>query len=220
MAGGQFERGNRRGRGWRPRSRRAGRGPFLAAPGKQAQRQGEGEDSGPVRQGAAGRAALLPSGCLAAERTCREPPPDALPTLVETAWNAGFSRHARCSAPGELAHRACRNPTYAHDPTVWERWSGSALYSGKSEQGRAMTSAEAGRLAGRPRASEEPLTRGQRLVLTMMTAVLVMKALVLVGGILACNALSGQLRDLRAELREGIGDPRAEVADPRDPASP
>ena len=86
------------GRRWRSlRCRRGGSGGRAvrapAAPGEQAQRQGEGDDSDPVRQGVAGRAALLPSVCLAATRTCRESLPDALPRLVGTAWNAGFGRH-------------------------------------------------------------------------------------------------------------------------------
>ena len=79
--------GWRRGFGWR-RDWCAFRA--AAAPGKQAQRQGEGEDSDPVRQGAAGRAALPPSGGLAAARTCRKSPPDALPTLVVLGESGGW----------------------------------------------------------------------------------------------------------------------------------
>ena len=83
-----FRGRGRRGRGWlRGGRRRNGASVHAsAAAGKQDQRHREGENPDRVRQGAAGRAGVLPSGCLAADRTRRESPPDALPTSASPPW--------------------------------------------------------------------------------------------------------------------------------------
>ena len=82
---------------------------------------------------------------------------------------------------------------------------------GESEQDRAMTSAEAGRLAGRPAASREPFGRAERVQLTVLAGMFVLVAAVLSAGAIAFTNLSGQILGLRAEMREEIGGLRAEM---------
>ena len=82
---------------------------------------------------------------------------------------------------------------------------------GESEQDRAMTSAEAGRLAGRPAASREPFGRAERVQLTVLAGMFVLVAAVLSAGAIAFTSLSGQILGLRTEMREEIGGLRAEM---------
>ena len=89
---------------------------------------------------------------------------------------------------------------------------------GASEQGRAMKSAEAGRLAGRPAVAREPLGRVERLQLAVLAGVFVLLAAMLSAGAIAFTNLSGQILGLqeqmgnfRAEVHEEIGGLRAEV---------
>ena len=82
---------------------------------------------------------------------------------------------------------------------------------GASEQGRAMTSAGAGRLTGRPAASREPFGRAERVQLTVLAGMFVLVAAVLSAGAIAFTNLTGQILDLRAEVREEIGGLRAEM---------
>ena len=88
---------------------------------------------------------------------------------------------------------------------------GRSYTPGASEQDRAMTNAEAGRLAGRPRASREPLGRVERVQLTVLAGMFVLVAAVLSAGAIAFTNLSGQILDLRTEMREEIGGLRAEM---------
>ena len=88
---------------------------------------------------------------------------------------------------------------------------GRSYTPGESEPGRAMTSVEAGRLAGRPAASREPLGRAERLHLTVLAGVFALVAAVLSAGAIAFTSLSGQILGLRAEMREEIGGLRAEM---------
>lgn len=74
-----------------------------------------------------------------------------------------------------------------------------------------MTSAEAGRLTGRPAASREPFGRAERVQLTVLAGMFVLVAAVLSAGAIAFTNLSGQILDLRAEMREEIGGLRAEM---------
>ena len=86
----------------------------------------------PILFGKAQRA-VRPCGrraALAAARTCRESPPGALPTLVETAWNAGFPT-GTSGAP----HGARRNPTHPRmAPPAWN--AGFSRHSGPQGRGR------------------------------------------------------------------------------------
>ena len=89
---------------------------------------------------------------------------------------------------------------------------GRSYTPGASEQDRAMTSTEAGRLAGRPAASREPLARAERLHLALLAGVFALVAAVLGANTIALNNLSGQILglqehmgDLRAEMHEEIG---------------
>ena len=82
----------------------------------------------------------------------------------------------------------------------------------EGERGRAMTSTDAGRLAGPARVSREPLGRMERLHLAVLAGVFVLLAAVLSVGAVAFSSLSGQILglqeqigDLRAEMREEIG---------------
>ena len=68
-----------------------------------------------------------------------------------------------------------------------------------------MTSAEAGRLAGRPAASREPLGRAERLQLTVLAGAFALVAAMFGAGAIALNNLSGQILGLRAEMREEVG---------------
>ena len=95
----------------------------------------------------------------------------------------------------------------------------------EGEQGRAMTSTEAGRLAGPSRVSREPFGRMERLLLTLLAGLFVMLAAMLSAGAIAFSSLSGQILGLqeqiggiheeigglRAEMHEEIGDLRAEM---------
>ena len=83
---------------------------------------------------------------------------------------------------------------------------------GGSERGRAMTNVEAGRLAGRPAASREPLGRAERLHLAVLAGVFALLAAALSAGAIAFTSLSGQILGLqeqigglRAEMHEEIG---------------
>ena len=85
---------------------------------------------------------------------------------------------------------------------------------GRSEQGRAMTSAEAGRLAGRPGVSREPLGRVERLQLAVLAGVFVLLAAMLSAGAIAFTNLSGQILGLQEQMggiHEEIGGLRAEM---------
>ena len=85
---------------------------------------------------------------------------------------------------------------------------------GESEQGRAMTSAEAGRLAGRPGVSREPLGRVERLQLAVLAGVFVLLAAMLSAGAIAFTNLSGQILGLHEQMggiHEEIGNVRAEI---------
>ena len=95
---------------------------------------------------------------------------------------------------------------------------GRSYTPGESEQGRAMTSAEAGRFGGRPAASREPLARAERLHLAVLTGVFVLLAAMLGAGAAAYTSLSGQMiglqeqmGGLRAEMHQEIGGLRAEM---------
>ena len=74
-----------------------------------------------------------------------------------------------------------------------------------------MTSAEAGRLAGRPAASREPFGRVERVQLTVLAGMFVLVAAVLSAGAIAFTNLSGQILGLRTEMREEIGGLRTEM---------
>ena len=89
---------------------------------------------------------------------------------------------------------------------------------GESEQDRAMTSAEAGRLTGRPAASREPFGRAERVQLTVLAGLFVLLAAMLSAGAIAFTSLSGQILGLqeqmgglRVEMEEEIGGLRAEM---------
>ena len=81
----------------------------------------------------------------------------------------------------------------------------------ESRQDRAMTSAEAGRLTGRPAASREPFGRAERVQLTVLAGMFVLVAAVLSAGAIAFTNLSGQILGLRSEMREEIGGVRADI---------
>ncbi len=89
--------------------------------------------------------------------------------------------------------------------------SGRSYTPGASEQGRAMTSVEPGRLAGRAAASREPFGRAERVQLTVLAGMFVLVAAVLSAGAIAFTNLSGQILGLRVEMREEIGGLRAEM---------
>ena len=85
---------------------------------------------------------------------------------------------------------------------------------GASEQGRAMTSTEAGRLAGRPAAAREPLGRVERLQLAVLAGMFVLLAAMLSAGAIAFTSLSGQILGLQEQIggiHAEIGDVRAEI---------
>lgn len=68
---------------------------------------------------------------------------------------------------------------------------------GESEQGRAMRRAEAGRHAGRPGRSHDPLTRSERLLVTVFVT---MFGTMLAAGALGFTTLSGQLLDMQEQI--------------------
>ena len=81
-----------------------------------------------------------------------------------------------------------------------------------------MTSAEAGRLTGRPAVAREPLGRLERLQLAVLAGMFVLLAAMLSAGAIAFTSLSGQILglqeqmgDFRAEVHEEIGGLRAEM---------
>ena len=95
---------------------------------------------------------------------------------------------------------------------------GRSYTPGASEQGRPMTSTEAGRLAGRPATSREPFGRAERLHLTVLAGLFVLLAAMFGAGAAAYTSLSGQMiglqeqmGGLRAEMHEEIGGLRAEM---------
>lgn len=88
---------------------------------------------------------------------------------------------------------------------------GRSYTPGESERGKAMTSVEAGRLAGRPAVSREPFGRAERLHLGVLAGVFVLLAAMLSAGAIAFTSLSGQILGIRAEVREEIGGLRAEM---------
>ncbi len=110
---------------------------------------------------------------------------------------------------------------------------GRSYTPGASEQDRAMTSTEAGRNTGPAGRSHDPLTRPERLLVTVFVT---MFGTMLAAGALGFTTLSGQLLDmqeqigalqqetsaqlldmqreiggLRAEMREEVGGLRAEM---------
>ena len=82
---------------------------------------------------------------------------------------------------------------------------GRSYTPGASEQGRAMTNVEAGRLGGCPAASREPFGRAERLHLRVLAGTFALVAAMFGAGAIALNNLSGQILGLRAEMREEIG---------------
>jgi len=95
---------------------------------------------------------------------------------------------------------------------------GRSYTPGASEQGRAMTSAEAGRFAGRPGVAREPLGRAERLQLAVLAGVFALVAAMLSAGAVALNNLGGQILGLQEQMggiRAEIGDVRAEIGDVR-----
>ena len=88
---------------------------------------------------------------------------------------------------------------------------GRSYTPGASGQDRAMTSTEAGRLAGRPAASREPLGRAERLQLTVLAGAFALVAAMFGAGAIALNSLSGQILGLRAEMQEEIAGLRTEI---------
>ena len=91
---------------------------------------------------------------------------------------------------------------------------GRSYTPGASEQGRAMTSAGAGRLAGRPGVAREPLGRAERLQLAVLAGVFALVAAMLSAGAVALNNLGGQILGLQEQMggiRAEIGDVRAEI---------
>ena len=91
---------------------------------------------------------------------------------------------------------------------------GRSYTAGASGQGRAMTSTEAGRLAGRPAASPEPFGRAERLHLAVLAGLFVLLAAMLSAGAIAFSSLSDQILGLQEQMggvHEEIGNLRAEM---------
>ena len=88
---------------------------------------------------------------------------------------------------------------------------GRSYTPGASEQGRAMTSVEAGHLAGRPRASREPLGRADRYIVSLLATLVgsVIIGFVTLGGQLL--AMERRIGGLRTEMHEEIGGLRTEM---------
>jgi len=74
---------------------------------------------------------------------------------------------------------------------------GRSYTPGESEQDRAMTRAEAGRSAGRAGRSHDPLTRPERLLVTVFVT---MFGTMLAAGALGFTTLSGQLLDMQEQI--------------------
>ena len=99
---------------------------------------------------------------------------------------------------------------------------GRSYTPGESEQGRAMTSAEPGRPAGHGGRSHDPLTRSERLLVTVFVT---MFGTMLAAGALGFTTLSGQLLDMQEQIgnlqnqtsaqllnmQEQIGDMQEEI---------
>ena len=84
----------------------------------------------------------------------------------------------------------------------------------ESEQGRAMTNVEAGRSAGRPGGSREPLARADRLHLAVLAGLFVLLAAMLSAGAIAFTSLSGQILGLQEQMggvHEELGNLRTEI---------
>ena len=95
---------------------------------------------------------------------------------------------------------------------------GRSYTPGASEQGRAMTSVEAGRLAGRPGASREPLGRAERTIVSLLATLLgsTVIGFVTIGGQLLemerrIGGLHTDVEGIRTELHKEIGGLRAEM---------
>ena len=91
---------------------------------------------------------------------------------------------------------------------------GRSYTPGASEQRRAMTNVEAGRLTGRPAASREPLGRAERLHLAVLAGVFALVAAMLSAGAIAFTSLSGQILGLQEQMggiNEEIGSLRVEM---------
>ena len=81
----------------------------------------------------------------------------------------------------------------------------------EGERGRAMTSTDAGRLAGRSTVSREPLGRVERLHLAVLAGVFVLLAAVFGAGAAAYTALSGQLLDMQNETSARLLDMQKQI---------
>ena len=91
---------------------------------------------------------------------------------------------------------------------------GRSYTPGASEQGRAMTRADAGRVAGHPAAFREPFGRAERLHLAVLAGLFVLLAAMLSVGAMAFTSLSGQILGLQEQMggvHEEIGNLRAEM---------
>ncbi|MYF77927.1 MAG: hypothetical protein F4174_11535 [Acidobacteria bacterium] len=91
---------------------------------------------------------------------------------------------------------------------------GRSYTQGASEQNRAMTSTEAGRLAGHPAASREPFGRAERLQLTVLAGLFVLLAAMFGAGAAAYTSVTGQMLGLQEQIggiHEEIGKVRAEM---------
>ena len=88
---------------------------------------------------------------------------------------------------------------------------GRSYTPGASEQGRAMTNVEAGRLAGRPGVSREPLGRADRYIVSLLATLVgsVIIGFVTIGGQLL--AMERRIGGLRTEMHEEIGGLRTEM---------
>ncbi len=89
---------------------------------------------------------------------------------------------------------------------------GRSYTAREGERGRAMTSTEAGRLAGAARVSREPFGRMERLHLAVLAGVFVLLAAVFGAGAAAYTALSGQLLDMQNETNARLLDMQNETS--------
>ena len=83
----------------------------------------------------------------------------------------------------------------------------------ESERDRAMTSVEAGPLAGRPRVSREPLARADRLVVTMLAGLFVLLAGMFAAGAAAFTTVSGQLVGMQEQTSAQLLDMQEQIGD-------
>ena len=88
---------------------------------------------------------------------------------------------------------------------------GRSYTPGASEQGRAMTSVEAGRARGRPRASSEPFGRADRYIVGLLATLVgsVIIGFVTIGGQLL--AMERRIGGFRTEMHQEIGGLRTEM---------